>query len=333
MKLMRNKEVFRAIIIYAIVGTMASISAFFIDIRFGVLTFLLCLILTALHIFITWLRYKKINSLAADIDSILHDENHILLNSYNEGELAILKSEIYKMTVCLREQKQNLINEKIFLSDSIADISHQIKTPLTSINILVQLLSEPKLDNERRFQLCHDLSQMLSRMDWLISSLLKISKLDAGTIPFNNEKISMKELIKRSCSPLLIPIDLREQTLNIDASGNFTGDISWTCEAIGNIIKNCIEHTPTGGTISVKTEENSIFSEICIYDNGHGISKDDLPHIFERFYKGQNSASESFGIGLALARTIITNQNGTVKAENLLSGGAKFIIKFYKGVI
>jgi len=116
---------------------------------------------------------------------------------------------------------------------------------------------------------------------------------------------------------LEVPIELKEQKIieNIDEC-NVTGDYRWTLEAISNIIKNCIEHTPTGGTISVKTEENSIFSEICIYDNGHGISKDDLPHIFERFYKGQNSASESFGIGLALAKSIIEENNGYVSVDS-----------------
>ena len=333
MKLLRNTEVLKGISVYIIISVIAVSKAFSMGSNFGAFTAALCLLFIIIHIFTTWKRYRKINDLAADIDSILHGDNHIELNSYDEGELALLQSEIYKMTVCLREQGQKLISDKVYLADSIADISHQIRTPLTSINLLVQLLSKPNLDEERRCQLCLELRQMLSRIDWLITSLLKISKLDAGTIIFNREKFTLEELINKSCAPLLVSIDLRGQTLNINASGNFIGDISWSCEAIGNIVKNCIEHTPEGGMISVTAEENPLFSEICVCDNGSGISADDLPHIFERFYKGKDSDDNSFGIGLNLARMIITNQNGTIKAENQLSGGAKFVVRFYKEVV
>ena len=140
----------------------------------------------------------------------------------------------------------------------------------------------------------------------------------------------MKELMDKACSPLLVPIELRGQELNIKAEGTFTGDISWTCEAVGNIVKNCMEHTPEGGKLEITATENPIYSEIIITDSGCGISKDDLPHIFERFYKGDKSNDKSFGIGLALARMIITSQNGTVKAENRKEKGAKFTIRFYK---
>lgn len=333
MKLMRNTEVLKGVLIFAAVSLAAVMNSFNVNFRFGVFTAVLCLIFIVIHICITWKRYRMINKLAADIDSILHGNDSISLDSYNEGELAVLQCEIYKMTVCLREQRQKLIGEKVYLADSIADISHQIRTPLTSINILVQLLSKPGISDDRRSQLCFELRQMLSRIDWLITSLLKISKLDAGTVVFNQEEIQLEDLIRKSCASLLVAIDLREQNLNINASGSFLGDISWSCEAISNVVKNCIEHTPTGGTISVTAEENPLFSEICICDNGNGISPDDLPHIFERFYKGKDSDDNSFGIGLNLARMIITSQNGTIKAENQLSGGAKFVIRFYKKVI
>lgn len=333
MKLLRNTEVLRGILFLAAVSAAAVIYSFYADAGSVIFISVLCLAFIVIHIFITWKRYRRISSLASDIDSILHGNDHIMRSSYDEGELAVLECEIYKMIVCLREQRQRLMNDKIYLADSIADISHQIRTPLTSINIIVQLLSKPGLDDDRRFRLCFELRQLLSRIDWLITSLLKISKLDAGTIAFNREKISLLELIEKSCAPLLVSIDLREQTLDIKASGNVSGDIAWNCEAIGNIVKNCTEHTPAGGTISITAEENPLFSEICICDNGSGIAEDDLPHIFERFYKGENSDESSFGIGLNLARMIITNQNGTVKAENRLSGGAKFIIRFYKEII
>lgn len=333
MKLLRNAEVLRGILIFAAVSAAAVIYYFYADVSSGIFISVLCLVFIVIHIFITWRRYRRIRSLASDIDSILHGNDHILRSSYDEGELAVLECEIYKMIVCLREQRQRLMNDKVYLADSIADISHQIRTPLTSINILVQLLSKPELNDDRRCRLCFELRQMLSRIDWLITSLLKISRLDAGTITFNKEEIRLEDLIEKSCAPLLVSIDLRGQNLDINASGNFTGDISWSCEAISNIVKNCIEHTPTGGTISITAEENPLFSEICICDNGNGISSEDLPHIFERFYKGRDSDENSFGIGLNLARMIITNQNGTIKAENRHSGGARFVIRFYKEIV
>ena len=237
------------------------------------------------------------------------------------------------MTSRLREQKQQLQDDKIYLADSIADISHQIRTPLTSINLLVQFLSEPNISDERRMKLTHELLGLLSRIDWLITTLLKISKLDAGTVQFKRETLPLDELIRKSTSPLLVPIELREQTLAVGAEGNFTGDVSWTVEAISNIVKNCMEHTPDGGRIEIKASENALYTEIIISDNGTGIDKEDLPHIFERFYKGKNSDDKRFGIGLALARTIITSQNGTIKAENNADKGALFTIRFYKGTV
>ncbi len=333
MGMFRNKEFSRAFILCGIIGIIASVIAFVWEIRFGIFVFSLCILFLIIFYIATYRRYKRISDLASDIDKILHGDSTIPLERYSEGELAILQSEVYKMTVRLREQKQNLQDDKIYLANSLADISHQIRTPLTSINLLVNFLSEPNITDDRRIQLTHELYSLLSRIDWLITALLKISKLDAGTVQFKKEQVSLHELILKSTSPILVPMELREQALNIEASGYFSGDISWTSEAITNIVKNCMEHTADGGTISITAAENALYSEIIITDNGSGIDKEDLPHIFERFYKGTNSDKNSFGIGLALARMIITVQNGTVKAENNVPKGAKFIIRFYKGTV
>ena len=237
------------------------------------------------------------------------------------------------MTIRLREQQQKLINDKKYLADSLADISHQIRTPLTSINLLVERLSASGLTDECRHRLTNELYELLDRIDWLITTLLKISKLDAGTVSFNKETVSLETLIKKSCSPLLIPIELRGQELIIRAEGDFYGDPAWTSEAVGNMVKNCMEHTPDGGRIEIDAAENALYSEIIIKDNGTGISPEDLPHIFERFYKGKDSDGKSFGIGLALSRMIIAGQGGTVKAENRKPVGAMFTIRFYKGTV
>lgn len=334
MKFLRNSEVKKTLYLYGAISAAAITAAFLWDIRFGIFTLILCVILFLLHTVSTYRRYKRIGSLSADIDRILHGDGlNVSLNRYREGELGVLQSEIYKMTSRLREQKQRLQDDKVYLADSIADISHQIRTPLTSINLLVQFLSEPNIEEERRIKLTHELLGLLSRIDWLITTLLKISRLDAGTVQFKDETVALSDLIGKSTAPLLVPMELREQKLTVSSSGDFTGDVSWTCEAIGNIVKNCMEHTPDGGEITIKASENPLYAEIIISDNGSGIDKEDLPHIFERFYKGKNSSDNSFGIGLALSRMIITGQSGTVKAENQAPNGARFTIRFYKGTV
>ncbi len=331
--LLKNKEVRKTLILQIIVALASVIISNFIDERAEMVALIFSALFILIYYISTYKRYKRIASLASDINKVLHGDNTISLENYSEGELAILHSEIYKMTVRLREQQNNLINDKKYLADSIADISHQIRTPLTSINLLVQLLSAPNLTDERRQELTHELYGMLSRIEWLITTLLKISKLDAGTVTFKEEKVSLQTLINKSCSTLLVPIELRGQELVINANGDFIGDLSWTCEAMGNIVKNCMEHTHEGGKIEVETSENALYTEIIIRDNGTGIAKEDMPHIFERFYKGKDSDDKSFGVGLALSRMIITSQKGTVKAENHTPHGAKFIIRFYKGIV
>lgn len=334
MKFLRNKEVVKTLLLQIFISGVAVVAAYVWESRFGVFTLVFALLLLLISTVSTYKRYKRIYDLSADIDRILHgDDVKVSLSKYHEGELGVLQSEIHKMTSRLREQKQQLQDDKIYLADSIADISHQIRTPLTSINLLVQFLSEPNISDERRIKLTHELLGLLSRIDWLITTLLKISKLDAGTVQFKQETLPLDELIRKSTSPLLVPIELREQTLAVGAEDNFTGDVSWTVEAISNIVKNCMEHTPDGGRIEIKASENALYTEIIISDNGTGIDKEDLPHIFERFYKGKNSDDKSFGIGLALARTIITSQNGTIKAENNADKGALFTIRFYKGTV
>ncbi len=333
MGMFRNKEFNRTFILCCIVSIVASAAAFMWEPGFGVFTAAVCVLFLILFYVSTCRRYKRMADLAADINRILHGDVSVPLERYSEGELAILQSEVYKMTVRLREQKQNLQDDKIYLAGSLADISHQIRTPLTSINLLVNFLSEPNISDDRRIQLTHELYGLLSRIDWLITALLKISRLDAGTVQFKQEQISLEELICRSTSPILVSMELREQTLKVEASGSFRGDISWTSEAITNIVKNCMEHTPDGGTVGIIASENPLYSEVVITDNGSGIAQEDLPHIFERFYKGVGSDKNSFGIGLALARMIITVQNGTVKAENNAPKGAKFTIRFYKGTV
>ena len=330
MSFLRNKEVRNECVLLITITVIAAVGTYLWNPVCGVIVLVVCSILNDVHLANTYRRYQKIRELSSDIDCILHEDTHISFEKYEEGELAILESEVQKMVVRLREQQSQLLADKKYLADSIADISHQIRTPLTSINLLVSFLSEPDITEEKRQKTIRELYELLSRIDWLITTLLKISKLDAGTIQLKKETISMKNLIQESVEPLLIPIELRGQELQIKAQGQFVGDRNWTSEAIGNIVKNCMEHTPEGGILRVQANENTLYQEIIIEDTGCGIAPEDLSHIFERFYKGKNSSDKSFGVGLALARGIINTQNGTVKVENKKEGGAKFTIRFYK---
>lgn len=335
MKLLRNHDVKRSLLLYILLTVFFTVAAAFFNVYFSAYIFVVCIAFTLINIFITYRRYKKISSFSQELDKILHGNETINLSEYSEGELAILQNEVSKLSIQLREQAENLINDKIFLTDAIADISHQIRTPLTSLNLIISFLSKPTLTDERRFSLVKEAETLLTRIDWLISALLKMSKLDSGTANLIKETVDVKNLINRATASIAIPVELREQQLvtHFESEPSFTGDLQWTVEAVENILKNCMEHTPRGGIITVRANENAIYTEIVISDNGVGINKEDLPHLFDRFYKGKNSSSQSFGIGLALARMIIVSQNGTIKAENNPAGGAVFTIRFYKGVV
>ncbi len=334
-KTLRNPELQKSLLCHLTLAALAVSFGFSHDAHTGQILLLFSLLFIAAHYFFTGLRYRKLKQLSMELDSMLHNNTPIQFEKYREGELSILESELSKMTLRLREQAAALANEKKLLADSMADISHQIRSPLTASNLILSLLREQELPAPRRLQLIQELTQLLSRIDWLVEALLKISKMDAGTVPFKHDPVSIPDLIKNASEPLLIPMELRGQTLRITDNGEnpappqFWGDYAWTTEAVLNILKNCMEHTPAGGQIQVSYSQNAIYSEIIIEDNGPGFASEDLPHLFERFYKGKNASEQSVGIGLALARMILTRQNGTLKAENRPKGGARFILKFY----
>ncbi|MBQ8600691.1 MAG: HAMP domain-containing histidine kinase [Clostridia bacterium] len=280
-------------------------------------------------------RYHAIRDFSREIDRILHGATQVHWEDYAEGELAILQNEVRKLTLELRDQASALQKEKVELADFLADISHQLRTPLTSVNLILSMLSNPALSTEQRFESTRELQRMMQRMDWLIHSLLKMSRLDSNTAYMQNEPVSVLALVRKAADGLAVPMELREQQLILDipADASFMGDFSWSAEAIGNILKNCMEHTPAGGSVLVQAEMNPLFCEIRIRDTGKGIDPEDLPHLFERFYRGKNASAESIGIGLALCRMILAEQNGTVKAENRPEGGALFTVRFYKDII
>lgn len=335
MKQNRNGDVRKELIIDICITLAAVLGCLFVEPWCAVIAFCAGAAITVTHYQFLRRRYDRIAELSRDIDSILHGHGDLKISESEEGELSILNSEIHKMLTRLREQTQLLTNDKVRLTEAIEDIFHQLRTPLTSMNLIVTLLANEELDNDRRLQLTRQLKRQLERMQWLIETLLKMSKISSGSAVFRSEKVLAGDVIREAAQPFLIPMELRGQELVIvdDNSAAFTGDASWSVEAFANIIKNCMEHTPEGGRVTVKIEENAISTNITISDTGEGFDPADIPYLFERFYKGSNASKESIGIGLAFARLIITEQNGTISASNGPGGGAVFNIKFYKSIV
>lgn len=328
----RNRELRILILTMALIGVTATAAAAFFSLAAALFAFVFSLLFVACSLYFTAWRYREIARLSSYIRKISGGDYSLDLRDNKEGELSILKNDIYKVTLMLSEQSSLLQQDKIRLSDAIADISHQLKTPLTSMRVMADLLCDEKMSDKKRAEFTHNISIQLERIEWLVSSLLKLSRIDAGTVRFSKEEITAPNLIKKALEPILIPMDIKEQTLSIqgEETVNFRVDLNWTAEALTNILKNCVEHTPQYGKISITYEENPLYTEIIISDNGRGIARQDIPYIFKRFYKGKNSSEESIGIGLNLAHSIITAQNGDVGVSSTEGKGTKFTIKFYK---
>lgn len=328
-----NKELRVSLAIFTIASAILTFISFCYFGTSTILVFLSCATCAGIHLATELYRYHRLQRLSSDLDRLLIDGTPIPIGEYTEGELSILANQIQKMTLRLKESAEAIKADKEYLADSLADISHQLRTPLTAMNLTATMLRSPHLTDDKRMELTGELRNLLTRTDWLVETLLKLSKLDAGTVKLAKDVVSVRDLITRSATPIAIPMDLRNQQLVVNCRNeHFVGDMIWSAEALGNILKNCMEHTPEGGIITVIAQETALYTQIEIEDTGSGFDSKDIPHLFERFYKGSNASETSYGIGLALARTVITAQNGTIQALNS-NTGAKFIVKFYKQVI
>lgn len=333
--MLRNREIKMLLFVMGSVSLAAMVAALMISPAAAVLVFFLSIMLIGGSLLFTKWRYREIEKLSVYLREISSGNDTLDVRDNQEGELSILKNDIYKVTRMLSEHRSLLQRDKLQLTDAISDISHQLKTPLTSMTVMADLLSAPDLPPAKRTEFTHHIRIQLERIDWLVSSLLKLSKLDAKTIPFKKDRIPMKSLIQKALEPVMIPMDIKGQTVSIagDDDVSFVGDFNWTAEAVINILKNGVEHTPEGGAIAISFSENALYTEIVIADNGKGIPKEDLPYIFKRFYKGKNASEGSIGIGLAMAQSIIASQNGVIDVTSDSEKGTQFRIKFYKHVI
>lgn len=294
-------------------------------------------ILTILLMLYYFLRFnhkkdQEINRIAKCIEEINRKNYALDLDDMSEDELSILKNEIYKTTIMLKEAAENSNKEKLQLKDSLSDISHQLKTPLTSILIMLDdIIDDPEMESEVREDFIRNIKREISSISFLVQTLLKLSKLDTNTITFIVQDVAADTIVNEAVKNVSMLSDLREVDIRLNVKDNpiIKCDFKWQAEALSNILKNCIEHSGNRSHVDVIIEDNKVYSKISIQDYGNGIAAEDIPHIFERFYKGKDAAGDSVGIGLSLAKSIIEKDHGTISVESGGSG-TQFIIKYYK---
>lgn len=275
---------------------------------------------------------KEVRNLIVLVDRINHQNYELELESYNEDELSILKSEIYKTTIMLKEAAENSLKDKVQLKNTLADISHQLKTPLTSVIIMLDaIIDDEDMDKVVRENFISDIKREMLNINFLVQSLLKLSKFDANAIKFINESIELRAIVDEAVKNVSTLCDLKNVEIEIGENGDVGVylDLRWQVEALTNILKNCVEHSFENSKIKISFEKNKIYSSIIIEDSGRGIDKKDIPHIFERFYKGRNSSKDSVGIGLALAKSIIEKSDGHITCESQIGKGTTFKIKYF----
>lgn len=276
------------------------------------------------------IQKKQTMDIAKRIERINLGDYSLQIDRNSEDELSLLDNQIYRTAVKFREQAENSNKDKENLQKSLSDISHQLKTPLTSIIVMVDnILDDDDMPLEIRREFLNDIKHNTNTISFLVQSLLKLSKLDAEAVKFRYEQVEVKSIVDECIKNTAVMAEILGVRLETDCNDIILNcDRKWLCEAVTNIIKNCIEHSHNGN-IKITADQNKLYTKISIKDNGNGIAKEDLPHIFERFYKGKNSSDDSVGIGLSLAKTIIEKQGGYISVSSELNKGSEFVIKFF----
>ena len=330
---MNDKEIRIVLIVSSILTVVLSVICAFFSKICAVLCLALGIILIMIFAVVTKRRYKNLNDLNDYLSLVCKGIYDMNIDDNTEGELSILKNNLYKVITLLQSQNEYLKNDKLYLADSIADISHQLKTPLTSMMVMCELLENEESPDKRQ-EFVAVINNQLSKMKWLITNILKISKLDADATEFKREEVSISKVLDDSLKPFVLTAELKNVVIQNGANDFiFNGDESWTVEAVSNIVKNCLEHTNDGGKIIIASDSTNLYNKLTISDNGCGIAEEDLPHIFERFYHGKNSSKDSVGIGLALAKTVFEKENASVTVESEQDRGSVFEIRFYKSIV
>lgn len=273
---------------------------------------------------------REVEKINEYIRKISNREYELKINENSEYELSKLKNELYKITVMLKEEAENSNKTKKEYQIFMEDVSHQLKTPLTSISIMLDnMLENSNMDRNIREVFLNEISRQIKNINWLVISLLKLAKLDSNTVEFEKKEILVKDIIQDAKKSLEIPLEIKEQIMEINGV-KIVGDYNWEKEAITNIIKNCIEHTENNKKIYINYEENNFYTKVKIQDEGKGIGKDEIKHIFDRFFKGSNSSENSIGIGLAISKSIIEKDNGYIICTSEINKGTTFEIKYMK---
>lgn len=294
---------------------------------------LLCGVAVLLFVFLKYDRSKSkdIADITRTIEQINKRNYELDIDSISEDELSILKNEIYKTTVTLREAADKSNADKLNLKKSLEDISHQLKTPLTSILVMLDnIIDDPEMDDDVREEFIRSIKRETVNINFFVQAILKLSRFDSNTIHFIKEKTDLRALIDDAVQNVSALCDLRNITVAVEdeCSAEIVCDRKWQTEAITNILKNAVEHSRKNGKVVVRCSRNTAYTMIDITDSGKGISEKDLPHIFERFYKGENTSPDSIGIGLALSKSIIEEDNGTVSVDSD-ENGTRFKIKYF----
>lgn len=277
-------------------------------------------------------RAKQIEELTLYLMKVQDDLQLPELSGQQEGAFGILQSEIYKLVALLQVQSQRAQSERTYLAQMLSDISHQIKTPLAAVTLMTDLLKDPQISAEKRLEFTENIDMQTEKITWLIRNILTLSQLEAQMLKLKRETVSVKTLLEQGCQTFAVLAEMKDITLDIAVQTDFEMicDAAWTTEALSNIVKNCLEHTQNGGRVRIAAVQNNFSTAITISDNGSGIAKEDLPHIFERFYKGRHASKSSVGIGLAMAKQIVMEQNGVINVESEEGKGTTFTMKFYK---
>lgn len=312
---------------------------FYKGFMFQTYLYLIILLLTIFTFII--FDYKKlfnnIKKISSEAEKIISGNFNIKLSENGEGDFYILCHQFNEMGKRLKLSMDTLKKEKRFLKDITSDISHQLKTPLSSLIMFNEiLLKDSKINEETRQDFIEKSAEQLSRMEWLIKSLLKLARLESKSIEFNCKNSSLLKTLEKAVSPIKIQLENKNQKILLTSKEDilFPHDSNWTAEAITNIIKNSVEHSKDGSNIEIIWEETPLCVQIFIRDQGKGINEQELPRIFDRFYKGTSNVNpNSIGIGLALSKSIVEGQGGSIIARSKVNLGSEFQITFLKAVI